>query len=593
MEQFLLKNIDLYQSLVKAVKPPRVPPATGHTNPEIVVSARIRPLVGEDTGFPCAIFPRSVANGVVDVHELYNHPKGRPILKSFKYQVDRLFGSQATTEEIYESLVADLIPYACDGGFGTVFAYGQTGSGKTFTVSRLEELVAEALMNRGTGGQKRVYITIIDLAGNSAYDLLSERAPIMILEDAFGNTQLAGAKEHLVQDRVEMTDLILQAASFRSTASTFKNDASSRSHAICRIRINDPSSDSDGFLYLVDLAGSEAARDRAVHGADRMRETKEINISLSVLKDCIRGKAQATSNAKSTQKKPHIPFRSSALTKVLKHVFDPAGTRACKTVVIACVNPSLADTGPSKNTLRYAEMLRVQVPATGKAPSPATAPMAWTNAQLQEWITNNSGTPAISATELAPTESGAQLLRLPASEFEDRCQKTPNVSLEQAHAFRSKMWRLHVDSTSSSGGTTTRNSSSHILDPDATSIPFKQRVRPGMVVSCSEIATTISASGTQDGPNLVLVLSPATAFSRVSGGVTTNTDITNDSPQNDGLKNRTLTNARYICALVVPSLMAGAYELNMWSQVIVDVEQMEREVILEYDPSTRYYYVTV
>ncbi|KAI1264915.1 P-loop containing nucleoside triphosphate hydrolase protein [Xylariaceae sp. FL1019] len=592
MEQFLLNNIDLYQNLVKSVKPARVPPQIGQTNPDIVVSARIRPLVDEDAAFPCAIFPRSPETGIVDVHELYNHPRGRPILKSFNYHVDRLFGPQATTEEVYESLVADLIPYACDGGIGTVFAYGQTGSGKTFTVGNLEIKITRALMNKGSEDQKRVYITIIELAGNSAYDLLSERAPIMILEDAFGNTQLAGAKEHLVQTQTHMTGLILDAACLRSTASTLKNDASSRSHAICRIRIHDPSSDSDGFLYLVDLAGSEAARDRAVHGADRMRETKEINISLSVLKDCIRGKAQAASSARSKQKKPHIPFRSSALTKVLKHVFDPAGTRPCRTVVIACVNPSLADTGPSKNTLRYAEMLRVRVPAASKPVSQATGPMAWTNAQLQEWIRKNSGTPTISPTKLAPTESGAQLLRLSAKEFEERCQWTPNVSLEQAKAFRSKLWQLHVDSISSSGDIT-RNSSSRNPDPEATSISFKKRIRPGMVVSCSQTATTGIASGIQEGLNLVLVLSPATAFPGVSSGVITNTNIANDGLQSDGLEHRGLTNARYLCALVVPSQMAGAYELNIWSQLVVDVEQMESEVILEYDASTRYYYVTV
>lgn len=205
---------------------------------------------------------------------------------------------------------------------------------------------------------------------------------------------MAGAVEHQVRGRDEMMDLIESAASFRRTAPTLKNDASSRSHAICRIRINNPSTHSDGLLYLIDLAGSEAARDVAVHGADRMREAREINMSLSVLKDCIRGKAQSdvlasSGGLKSKQKKPHVPFRQSALTKVLKHVFDPAGTRACKTVVIACLNPSLADVGPSKNTLRYAEMLRVLVPTADKVEPNLKGPMTWTNAQLKDWITKN------------------------------------------------------------------------------------------------------------------------------------------------------------------------------------------------------------
>jgi len=242
-------------------------------------------------------------------------------------------------------------------------------------------------------GGREIYMTIIDLAGNAAVDLLNERKLISLLEDSFGVTQMVGADEHQVHDKQDMSDLIEQAASFRRTAPTFKNDASSRSHAICRIRIRNPSTNSDGLLYLIDLAGSEGARDVAAHGADRMRETREINISLSVLKDCIRGKAQADSSSR--RKPPHIPFRQSALTKVLKHVFDSASTRACKTVVIACVNPSLADVGPSKNTLRFAEMLRVLVPATEGEVVDPLAPVNWSNERVKEWIGEN-----VSALEL-------------------------------------------------------------------------------------------------------------------------------------------------------------------------------------------------
>lgn len=290
--------------------------------------------------------------------------------------------------------MVDLVPFAWNGGIGTLFAYGQTGSGKTFTVSRLEQLAIESLMDGGLEGNRQVYITIIELAGNAAFDLLNSRKPVSILEDSFGATQLSGAMEFAVQDKDDVGELVDRAAAFRRTAPTLKNDASSRSHGICRIRIKNTSADSNGFLYLVDLAGSEAARDVAVHGADRMRETREINMSLSVLKDCIRGKVQSDALAlsqvpKSKQKKPHIPFRQSSLTKVLKHVFDPAGTRACKTAVVACINPSLADVGPSKNTLRYAELLRILVPTSGNNEYCAMAPATWGNAQLQIWIAAN------------------------------------------------------------------------------------------------------------------------------------------------------------------------------------------------------------
>ncbi|KAH7398367.1 P-loop containing nucleoside triphosphate hydrolase protein [Pyrenochaeta sp. MPI-SDFR-AT-0127] len=449
MERFYLENISKYHSLIDARDPypkPRI--SKGEPGPNMIVSARIRPL-SEKEGFPSAIFPRANQKNVVDIHDLYNHPKGIPIMKSSDYQVDRLYNMDSTTKEIYEELVVDLVPYAWNGGVGTLFAYGQTGSGKTFTVSRVEELIAETIMNGNLEGEREVYMTIIDLAGNAAFDLLNEREPISLREDSLGATQMVGAQENQVFNVDDMRAMVDRATSFRRTAPTLKNPASSRSHAICRIRIRNSANGSDGLLYLVDLAGSEAARDVAVHGADRMRETKQINISLSVLKDCIRVKAQADSamnlyDETLGQKAPHIPFRQSALTRVLKHVFDPASTRACRTIVIACVNPSLADVGPTKNTLRFAELLRVLFPVMDKSDTKGKSALHWTNTQLKEWIKEYAGNPPILSNVVAPRESGAQLFKLSNEEIEYRCQKCPGVKREQAKAFRSKLWQMYI-----------------------------------------------------------------------------------------------------------------------------------------------------
>ncbi|KAJ1323452.1 kinesin family member 2/24 [Microdochium nivale] len=461
MEQFLLANAARYETLVSKLTPETATASisslaggrreqatktdpTSVPDPNMVVSARIRPFLDEDraAGFPNAVFPRGERQqGALDIHDLYNHPRGVAVLKSYNYHVDRLFDGDTTTETIYDELVADLVPFARDGGTATLFAYGQTGSGKTFTISRLEQLAIAALMkgeNKSDDSstsppsqpqqqQREISVTIVELSGNSVFDLLScseeddgggrkKQQPVAVRDDASGVTQLVGAAEVRVTSEAQVLELVEQAASFRRSAPTMKNAASSRSHAICRIRIRQTplgagsavdggggssgSDKRDGFLYMIDLAGSEAARDITVHGADRMRETREINMSLSVLKDCIRGRAEADAAARvaksrvqssssgntgkgsattTTTRRPtitqRIPFRQAALTRILKHVFDPAAGAAgrdgeaqqkqqqCKTVVIACVNPSLADVGASKNTLRYAELLRVMVPA--------------------------------------------------------------------------------------------------------------------------------------------------------------------------------------------------------------------------------------
>jgi hypothetical protein len=49
-----------------------------------------------------------------------------------------------------------------------------------------------------------------------------------------------------------------------------------------------------GVLYVIDLAGSERAADTAGHSKERMEETKQINLSLMALKECIRARTLAS-----------------------------------------------------------------------------------------------------------------------------------------------------------------------------------------------------------------------------------------------------------------------------------------------------------
>ncbi|CAI4216058.1 unnamed protein product [Parascedosporium putredinis] len=294
-----------------------------------------------------------------------------------------------------------------------------------------------------------------------------------------------------------------------------KNDASSRSHAICRIRIENPAvTGRDGLLYLIDLAGSEVARDIASHKNDRMRETREINISLSALKDCIRGKAEwdASRGSKSRLKKPHVPFRQSSLTRILKHVFDPSSERPCKTVVLACINPSLADAGASKNTLRYAELLRVLI--------------------------------------AEPLTAGLDSSALEASGDSREGNKVVGF----------------------------RKDSRHPMDSQVEAIPFKQRIRSGMVVKWSSAPRDSTGTSSSD---LALVLCSTDSKTCHSEGA---------SDETTGGDHDREKKPRYLCAKVVPGSTANAYEIRIWDQIIISDDMMEAEIILEYDTASRYYY---
>ncbi|KAL8288418.1 hypothetical protein RB597_000503 [Gaeumannomyces tritici] len=638
MEEFLIANQDRFEALVKGFKAKDEGLATKKSNgrttaTDIVVVARVRPVLDEekDGGALTAVLPRPGTPGTIDCHEIRKTIRGQPALDTSTFKVDRAFGPEDTTDAIYSSVVQQLVPWAWSGGVGTLFAYGQTSSGKTFTVSGLERLVARSLFDLGgaTDGDRQIYASIVELAGNSALDLLNARRPVSVLTDSFGETQVAGALERRVESADELLALVDVAAALRATAPTLRNDASSRSHAVCRVRVELPTAAGggggagagaeDGLLYLVDLAGSEAARDVSEHGADRMREAREINASLSTLKDCIRGRvlhdaaaidgggkkpASATAGAGAgAGGKQYVPFRQSTLTKMLRHVFDPDSGRSCRTVVVACVNPGAADTGASKNTLRYAEMLRVVVPSRGPRPYDPRVPATWNNAQLREWIQSSSGSPAVDAETLAPSETGPQLLRLPMPEFLRRCLLTPDVSPEQARAFQSKFWQLHVDSWRAPPVSQQPQSSTSVdadvLDEatDGSSsrtvrlrgslgaLPFQERIRPGMVVRWEpEAAFKLKVPGHQ---SLALVLCPQSAL----GPGVRDALGSEVSPAAGGGESE--KSHGYLCALVLPGMVPGAYEVNMWRQIVVPVENMEAEVILEYDPATRYYYMSV
>ncbi|KAF4990720.1 hypothetical protein FGRMN_8305 [Fusarium graminum] len=583
MDQFFLDNAHRYQELVKRFKPAPIKTKSNgdEPNPDITIATRIRPMEDEEReqGQLSGVFPRKNLPGVIDLHELRKRVRGPPLLVSSDFCVDRVFESHDTTEGIYQELVRPLVPWAWGGGVSTMFAYGQTGSGKTYTVSGLERLIAETLFSSEFQGVRNIFISIIELAGNSAFDLLNARKPVSILEDSFGSTHLAGASEYQATDADSLINHINNAASFRRTASTQKNDSSSRSHAICKIRLENPElpQSDDGLMYLIDLAGSEAARDVTEHSAQRIKESREINASLSVLKDCIRGRSGVDALGLTGGKKAYVPFRQSALTKVLKHVFDPAAERSCKTVVVACVNPSFLDINATKNTLRYGEMLRVTMSKTAVQNYDAKKPSTWPQDLLHDWILKNSGTPPVSPSTLAPEETGVQLLRLPIPEFITRCLRTPDVTLEQATAFQAKFWRLHVDSQRIANkakshqkevepGPETHEAerqgfSSRDPRTDMASIPFRERLRPGMVVSWNPADDT-PGFYRLPGRNLIMILSHESEGS-------------------------------YRCAVTVPAIMPGAFEIYLWRQVVALVDTMEAEVLLEYEPGTRYYYENV
>jgi kinesin family protein 2/24 len=84
------------------------------------------------------------------------------------FTVDGVFGSEKATQDIYDGEVQELVEWAWNGGTSIMLAYGQTGSGKTFTVTALERLVVQALLD-SRPEKKEVHMCIFEIFGNVAY----------------------------------------------------------------------------------------------------------------------------------------------------------------------------------------------------------------------------------------------------------------------------------------------------------------------------------------------------------------------------------------------------------------------------------------
>lgn len=84
----------------------------------------------------------------------------------------------------------------------------------------------------------KLYLSFYELLGSEASDLLDEhRGKVDIMEDKFGKINAKNATEIEITSPTQFKSLIEGALSHRQTATTFKNDTSSRSHAICAIRV--------------------------------------------------------------------------------------------------------------------------------------------------------------------------------------------------------------------------------------------------------------------------------------------------------------------------------------------------------------------
>ncbi|KAK7272670.1 hypothetical protein RJT34_29414 [Clitoria ternatea] len=324
----------------------------------IRVFCRCRPLNAEEiaTGATMALDFDSAKD-----EELTVMSNGAP-KKTFKF--DAVFGPLAEQADIFE----DTAPFASsvlDGYNVCIFAYGQTGTGKTFTMEGTEEArgvnfrtlekMFEIIKERQKLYRYDICVSVLEVYNEQIRDLLvpgnhpgTAARRLEIRQAGEGMHHIPGLVEAQVNNMTEVWEVLQTGSNARAVSSTNSNEHSSRSHCIHCVMVKGENllngECTRSKLWLVDLAGSERVAKTEVHG-DRLKETQNINRSLSALGDVISALATKSS---------HIPFRNSKLTHLLQ---DSLGGDS-KALMFVQISPNENDLSETICSLNFASRVR-------------------------------------------------------------------------------------------------------------------------------------------------------------------------------------------------------------------------------------------
>ncbi|CBH14492.1 Kinesin-13 6, putative [Trypanosoma equiperdum] len=365
---------------------------------------------------------------------------GQCTIEPHSVTLDGVFCGGDDTERVYMESCAPLVHLSVEGASTCVLCYGQTGSGKTHTTLGIVGLMSRDLAPYFAS--HNIFITVIEIQANKNIDLLTG-SEVQVVEDISGELKIRGTDGFECSNDEMLLAVFQEAASQRMTKATGRNEVSSRSHMVTCIQIICKNSTwvKPGELFIVDLAGSENTADSATHDKERQMEAKFINTSLMTLKECIRARAMAATSTSHL----HIPFRRSPLTLLLRDCFEIAVKRPTKTVVIACVSPLLRDSRHTINTLRYASLLAVTVPARIVADDPDD-PNGFDREQALAFICRCSRGRITNPEYILPEGDGRTLVHIPEAEFIRRIMEShAKISEKGAKQIYTSVWQKIVD----------------------------------------------------------------------------------------------------------------------------------------------------
>uniref|UniRef100_A0A8D3E6H2 Kinesin motor domain-containing protein n=1 Tax=Scophthalmus maximus TaxID=52904 RepID=A0A8D3E6H2_SCOMX len=269
--------------------------------------------------------------------------------KTFTY--DYVFDPTAEQDEVFNTAVAPLLRGLFKGYHATVLAYGQTGSGKTFSmggtytsaqendpsVGVIPRVIRRIFEERDKMAECDFCLTVsyLEIYNEDILDLLSaskDKPGISIREDPKDGIKIVGLTERQVFSAQEMVGCLEVGNSARTVGSTAMNAASSRSHAIFTITLEQRRGPDKSVVDSVVSKFINFAINRGLLSLGNV---------ISALGD-------------ESKKNTFVPYRDSKLTRLLQ---DSLGGNS-HTLMIACISPADSNMEETINTLRYADRAR-------------------------------------------------------------------------------------------------------------------------------------------------------------------------------------------------------------------------------------------
>ncbi|KAF5663207.1 kinesin family member c1 [Fusarium heterosporum] len=337
----------------------------------IRVMCRVRPALGNGEGEEAKMaFPDDkTSSEIVLAGPEEKSSLGQITRKNYPFEFDRVFVPGTQNQEIFGE-ISQLVQSALDGYNVCIFCYGQTGSGKTHTMSSSDGMIPRAthmIYDTITKLKEKSWEytmegSFVEVYNEELNDLLtpndrSSKKLEIRHDEARKQTSIINCQSVRLDSPSSVEMMLEEAQNNRSVAATKANERSSRSHSIFILKLIGENAATgercEGTLNLVDLAGSERLKHSQAEG-DRMKETQNINKSLSCLGDVIEALGRGSG---------HIPYRNSKLTHLLQYSLGGNS----KTLMFVMVSPLETHLKETLTSLRFATKVHNTHIGTAKA----------------------------------------------------------------------------------------------------------------------------------------------------------------------------------------------------------------------------------